>query len=161
MIRFARITSRLGDLLVVGVDRRDGIALLGLYFADAPHARRAVPQGAREDPSAFADLVDQLEEYFEGSRTRFDLVLDPRGTDFQREVWRALLAIPYGETRTYTAIARSIGRPAAVRAVGAANARNPLSIVVPCHRVVGADGTLTGYAGGLANKRHLLAVEAR
>lgn len=161
MKRFARIGSPLGDLLAVGEDRAGGVALHGLYFAGAPHARRAVPDGAREDASAFAGVAAQLAEYFAGTRTSFDLALDARGTEFQRAVWRALVAIPYGETRTYAEIARAIGRPEAVRAVGAANGRNPLSIVVPCHRVVGADGALTGYAGGLANKRRLLEVEAR
>ncbi|HVJ94578.1 MAG TPA: methylated-DNA--[protein]-cysteine S-methyltransferase, partial [Labilithrix sp.] len=99
--------------------------------------------------------------YFAGQRTSFDLELAPRGTPFQRDVWRALLSVPYGRTTTYSAIARSIGRPLAVRAVGAANGRNPLAIVVPCHRVIGNDGSLTGYAGGLDNKRFLLELEAR
>jgi methylated-DNA-[protein]-cysteine S-methyltransferase len=102
----------------------------------------------------------QLREYFEGRRKRFDLELDFAGTQFQRRVWRALLTIPFGETRTYAGIAHQIGEPTAIRAVGAANGRNPLSIVVPCHRVVGSNGKLTGFAGGLDAKAYLLALEA-
>jgi methylated-DNA-[protein]-cysteine S-methyltransferase len=102
----------------------------------------------------------QLGEYFEGGRRRFDLELDFAGTPFQQRVWRALLTIAYGETRTYSGIARQIGDPTAIRAVGAANGRNPLSIVVPCHRVVGSNGQLTGFAGGLDAKAYLLALEA-
>ena len=102
----------------------------------------------------------QLEEYFGGRRKRFDLELDFAGTPFQCRVWRALLTIPYGETRTYAGIARQIGNPTAVRAVGAANGRNPISIVVPCHRVLGSTGKLTGFAGGLDAKAYLLALEA-
>ena len=100
--------------------------------------------------------VAQLDEYFAGTRTEFDLPLDPRGTDFQLAAWRALADIPYGETATYAEQAARIGRPTAVRAVGAANGRNPLSIVLPCHRVVGSDGSLTGFAAGLDAKRWLL-----
>lgn len=98
----------------------------------------------------------QLQAYFAGTLTQFDLPLDPRGTDFQQSVWQALRMIPFGETRSYADIARAIGRPDAVRAVGAANGRNPLSIIAPCHRVVGSTGALTGFAGGLAAKRWLL-----
>tara|TARA_R110001592_G_scaffold295594_2_gene565675 strand:+ start:23505 stop:23996 length:492 start_codon:yes stop_codon:yes gene_type:complete len=101
----------------------------------------------------------QLQEYFAGQRTSFDLPLAPRGTDFQRLVWSALSAIPWGAVRSYADIARAIGRPKAVRAVGAANGRNPLPIVVPCHRVIGSDGSLTGFAGGLDMKRKLLQLE--
>ena len=101
----------------------------------------------------------QLEEYFGGRRKRFDLELDPSGTPFQREVWRALMTIPFGETRSYAQIAKQIGHPGAARAVGAANARNPLSIVAPCHRVVGSTGALTGFAGGLDVKAQLLVLE--
>jgi len=101
----------------------------------------------------------QLDAYFAGTRRQFDLPLAPRGTPFQQQVWNALAAIPFAETRSYAAIARAIGRPAAIRAVGAANGRNPISIVVPCHRVVGTDGSLTGFAGGLAAKRFLLVHE--
>ena len=103
----------------------------------------------------------QLGEYFDGRRTAFTLTLDVVGTDFQRQVWQALLTIPFGETRSYAEIARQIGRPKAVRAVGAANGRNPLSIVAPCHRVIGTNGRLTGFAGGLDTKAFLLALEGR
>lgn len=102
----------------------------------------------------------QLHEYFAGTRQRFTLPLDFAGTDFQIKVWQALLAIPFGETRSYRQIAEAIGHPAAVRAVGAANGRNPLSIVAPCHRVIGTNGKLTGFAGGLAVKAFLLQLEA-
>jgi methylated-DNA-[protein]-cysteine S-methyltransferase len=102
----------------------------------------------------------QLEEYFSGRRTTFDLPLEFDGTDFQRKVWSALLNIPFGQTRTYSDIAREIGHPEAVRAVGAANGRNPLSIVAPCHRVIGKSGKLTGFAGGLEAKARLLSLEA-
>ena len=101
----------------------------------------------------------QLDEYFRGERKTFELTLDMSGTAFQRDVWRALLTIPFGETRSYSQIARQIGSPAAVRAVGAANGRNPIAIIAPCHRVVGATGKLTGFAGGLDAKARLLALE--
>jgi len=105
--------------------------------------------------------VVQLQEYFAGRRTRFDLPLAPRGTAFQQAVWAQLLRIPFGATASYGDIARAIGKPAAVRAVGGANHRNPLSIVIPCHRVIGADGSLTGYGGEMHRKRALLALESR
>jgi methylated-DNA-[protein]-cysteine S-methyltransferase len=111
-----------------------------------------------EEP--FADAIAQLDLYFAGRLTRFDLDLAPEGTPFQRDVWAALLEIPYGRTVSYSELARRVGRPAATRAVGAANGRNPLPIVVPCHRVIGADGSLTGFGGGLAIKRRLLDLEA-
>jgi methylated-DNA-[protein]-cysteine S-methyltransferase len=101
----------------------------------------------------------QLEEYFSGRRRHFDLPLDLRGTEFQKRCWRELLKIPYGETRSYAEIARAIGNPSAVRAVGLANGQNPIAIIVPCHRVIGSDGSLTGYGGGLDVKRRLLELE--
>ena len=107
------------------------------------------------------EAARQLQEYFAGCRREFSLPLAPRGTEFQRQVWYALEGIPYGETRTYGEIARAIGKPKACRAVGMANHRNPLSILVPCHRVVGADGSLTGYGGGLEAKQFLLELEKR
>lgn len=103
----------------------------------------------------------QLLLYFEGERTVFDLPLNPKGTPFQEEVWKHLLKIPYGETRSYGQIAKDIGKPKAVRAVGGANHRNPISIIIPCHRVIGSDGSLTGYGGGLDIKRYLLNLEQR
>ena len=109
---------------------------------------------------SFGEAAGQLGEYFAGERRSFDLPLDLHGTPFQLDVWRALMEIPYGETRTYAEQAAAIGRPAAVRAVGAANGRNPISIVIPCHRVVGSDCSLTGFAGGLEAKASLLSLEA-
>jgi methylated-DNA-[protein]-cysteine S-methyltransferase len=119
------------------------------------------PAGADSGDPLLADAAAQLDAYFAGELERFDLPLSPGGTDFQRRVWSAVAAIPYGTTTTYSALAASIGRPSACRAVGAANGRNPLPIVVPCHRVVGTAGALTGYGGGLASKRLLLDLEQR
>jgi methylated-DNA-[protein]-cysteine S-methyltransferase len=113
----------------------------------------------RADPAPFAAAVHQLDAYFARERCAFDLPLAPSGTAFQRRVWALLQEIPWGTTISYAALARRAGNPAACRAVGAANGRNPLPIVIPCHRVVGSDGRLTGYAGGLAAKRDLLALE--
>ncbi|MCR8670498.1 methylated-DNA--[protein]-cysteine S-methyltransferase [Agrococcus sp. HG114] len=149
------IDSPIGDLTLVA---RDG-ALSGIFMTDHRPAPDPAGFGDRDD-ALFADAVAQLGEYWSGERTAFDLVLDPAGSPFQRRVWEALRAIPYGETRTYGWIAARIGQPTAVRAVGLANSRNPLSIVVPCHRVVGASGALTGYAGGVERKRFLLDHEA-
>lgn len=136
----------------------DGRAVVALEFD-----RVVVDTGP--PPSAAAAVLDrtlaQLAEWFAGERMAFDLPLAPAGTAFQRTVWQVLLGIPYGATASYADIARRIGRPTAVRAVGAANGRNPIAIIVPCHRVIGADGTLTGYAGGLERKGALLALEAR
>lgn len=141
------VVSDLGLAAVLWPDDRAGRVPLGhlAVGSDAnPHLRAA---------------TSQLNEYFAGQRRSFDVPLDMRGTDFQREVWTALTAIPFGKTRSYRDIAVAIGRPAASRAVGAANGRNPVSIIVPCHRVIGAGGSLTGFAGGLETKRWLLALE--
>ena len=127
----------------------------------ALQSRSCPGRSTRQSRRNCAHVRRQLAAYFEGTSTSFELVLAPHGTPFQRDVWRALARIPYGTTTTYSAVARMLGRPDASRAVGAANARNPLSIVVPCHRVVGQSGALTGYAGGVANKRALLELEAR
>ena len=116
-------------------------------------------EGWSNDDAALDDVVRQLDAYFAGDLTEFDLELDLVGSDFQKRVWAELLAIPYGETRTYGEIARDIGSAGASRAVGLANGHNPIGIIVPCHRVIGANGSLTGYGGGLARKRHLLDVE--
>jgi O-6-methylguanine DNA methyltransferase len=126
-----------------------------------PRDLRAESKAVRfeESPSAFRPYVRELEEYFAGKRRAFEFALDLRGTDFQRACWRALLAIPYGETRSYGDIARAVGRPQGFRAVGMANNRNPVAIVVPCHRVIASDGTLCGYGGGLDVKRQLLELE--
>ena len=114
---------------------------------------------AANDNAVLRETERQLQEYFAGTRHHFELELDFTGTDFQKQVWQALLTIPFGETRSYSQIARQIGNPKAVRAVGAANGRNPISIIAPCHRVIGASGSLTGFAGGLAAKQYLLALE--
>lgn len=132
-----------------------------LWPDDDPLRVRLGPLVPDPDHPILRETARQLRGYFAGERTCFDLPLDWRGTAFQRQVWAALLTIPYGETRSYGAIARALGRPGASRAVGAANGRNPLSIVAPCHRVVGTSGHLTGFAGGLKAKATLLALERR
>lgn len=130
----------------------------GLSALRFPGDGEQLDDGERE-PARFAGAVRQLDEYFAGRRERFELALDLGGTPFQRGVWDALLAIPSGSTTTYTELARSVGRPAAVRAVAAAFGRTPVPIVVPCHRVLGSDGSLTGYRGGLERKQALLDLE--
>ena len=150
---YTLIPSPVGTLLLAG---RDG-NLERLEFCGA-QARRPAPEWVRCD-TAFAPVAVQLGEYFAGRRRRFDVPLRPAGTPFQLAVLEALRTIPYGETRSYGDIAQQIGRPRAVRAVGMANGRNPLPIIIPCHRVIGADGSLTGFGGGLKAKRHLLALE--
>jgi methylated-DNA-[protein]-cysteine S-methyltransferase len=145
------VPSPLGSLRVLA---REG-ELVGVYLPAQP----APDAGARAEP-VLELAARQLAEYFAGERREFALPLAPAGTAFQHEVWRALRAIRYGDTRSYGDLAREIGRPHAMRAVGAANGKNPLAIVVPCHRVIGASGALTGYAGGVAAKRWLLQHEA-
>lgn len=150
------IASPVGRLTLVANDA----ALVAILWETDDPAR--VPLGSPIEDDAHPVLIEaarQLGEYFEGQRTRFTVPLDFIGTEFQRAVWQALLAIPFGETRSYRQIAEQLGRPSAVRAVGAANGRNPISIIAPCHRVIGTDGTLTGFAGGLAAKAHLLGLE--
>ena len=117
-------------------------------------------EGARDDTPLLREAERQLAEYFSGTRRRFDLPLAPQGTPFQRAVWQALAEIPYSETRSYGEIAAQLGKPGAARAVGMANHRNPIPVIIPCHRVIGADGALTGYAGGMENKAWLLALES-
>jgi methylated-DNA-[protein]-cysteine S-methyltransferase len=151
------IASPVGDL----VASSDGEALLSLGFSSSRVGRGPSPTGAARDDGPFRALRAQLDAYFAGERRAFDLPLAAAGTPFQRDVWAALVAIPYGATTTYGALARAIGRPSAVRAVGAANGANPIAIIVPCQRVIGKDGTLTGYGGGLPRKQLLLALEAR
>jgi methylated-DNA-[protein]-cysteine S-methyltransferase len=131
-------------------------------FEAAAAARTAMPHGSRSraDRPPLPEVRRQLAEYFAGARRAFALPLAPAGTEFERRVWQALAAIPYGETRSYAEVARTIGRPAACRAVGRANGRNPIAVVIPCHRVIGSDGSLTGYGGGLDLKRFLLDLEA-
>jgi methylated-DNA-[protein]-cysteine S-methyltransferase len=149
MIDLAMLTMRtpLGPLRLVA--REDDIVAIVLPDSDGPTGRAS-------KSGVLALAQRQLEQYFARERREFELPLAPEGTAFQQRVWRALLAIPCGATRSYGEIARAIGRPAASRAVGAANGRNPIAIVVPCHRVIGSNGTLTGYGGGLPAKRWLL-----
>jgi methylated-DNA-[protein]-cysteine S-methyltransferase len=147
------IDSPLGKLLLVS----DGHALTRLAMSPRPND---VPDGARRDPAALAEVTAQLESYFAGELTEFDAPLAPRGSEFQLRVWNALLEIPYGETASYGEIAAAVGRPDAVRAVGTTNGRNPIAVIIPCHRVIGADGSLVGYGGGLDRKRMLLELEA-
>jgi methylated-DNA-[protein]-cysteine S-methyltransferase len=150
-MQYAVMASPMGPLTVASTEK--GIASI--------HFGNDLPEGAITDPSANHETVEQLMEYFEGKRTQFDLQLDVEGTAFQKAVWSELLRIPYGETRTYGEIAKAIGRPGAARAVGMANHDNPIAVVIPCHRVVGRDGSLTGYAGGLHLKAQLLSIERR
>ncbi len=148
--------SPVGALTLVASD--DGLAAV-LWENDRP---RRVPLNIVTDDDRHPTLLEterQLKEYFAGDRSAFDLPLDFAGTPFQRRVWEALLTIPFGETRSYGEVAKKIGHPTAIRAVGAANGRNPISIVAPCHRVVGSTGKLTGFAGGLDAKAQLLALE--
>jgi methylated-DNA-[protein]-cysteine S-methyltransferase len=146
------ISSPVGPLRLAG----DGGALEHLQLA----ATGPAPAGWRHDPAALAEAVAQLRAYFAGELREFALSLRPHGAPFQRRVWDALLEIPYGETAGYGELARWIGSPGAARAVGGANARNPIALVIPCHRVIAADGTLGGYGGGLWRKRLLLDLEA-
>jgi methylated-DNA-[protein]-cysteine S-methyltransferase len=146
--------SPLGTITVAG----DGTTLSHLRMVGQNHAP-ADQSSWRHDPDAYPEAVRQLGAYFEGDLTRFDLPVRLHGSAFQQEVWHALTEIPYGETTSYGELARRVGRPGAARAVGLANGQNPVAIIVPCHRVVGADGSLTGYAGGLHRKRILLQLE--
>ena len=131
----------------------------GIYFERHRHFNGRQDWKYEADDALLHAAAQQLDEYFAGNRTSFDLPLDPVGTEFQLAVWRELTNIPFGQTTSYAQQARRIGNPKALRAVGAANGRNPLSIVVPCHRVIGTNGSVTGYAGGLERKRYLLALE--
>ncbi|MGE5287976.1 MAG: methylated-DNA--[protein]-cysteine S-methyltransferase [Micromonosporaceae bacterium] len=149
--------SPVGPLTLVSEDG----SLVGLYmdrqrYAPAP---QALGEAADGGSPVLTEAASQLEGYFAGKRTTFELPLTPAGTPFQRRVWAALQEIPYGETISYGQLADRIGKPSAARAVGLANGKNPIGIIVPCHRVVGADGSLTGYGGGLERKEHLLAFE--
>lgn len=153
---FITLPSPVGELKLVANGAR--LAAI-LWENDKPGRVRLGPMTPAPDNPLLQNAARQLQEYFAGHRDRFDLELDFVGTDFQKKVWAALLTIPFGETRTYRQIAEQIGNPAAVRAVGAANGRNPISIVAPCHRVIGASGKLTGFAGGLEAKQRLLVLE--
>ena len=154
--RHTFIDSPVDTLTLVATD---GL-LSGVFMVDQRHRPPTEVFGER-DPAPFAAVIDQLKAYFVGERTTFDLPLAPVGTSFQRMVWTALRRIPYGETVSYGQIAKRIGRPGASRAVGLANGANPIGVIVPCHRVVASDGSLTGYGGGLERKRFLLGLEKR
>lgn len=156
VIYYDEMPSPVGTLRLVA----DAQGLRQLWFERERHPKRMSPQWIRSS-AAVAFARQQLEEYFAGTRQVFELPLHPLGTPFQRTVWQELGRIPYGVTISYGELARRIGQPAAVRAVGAANGRNPLPIVLPCHRVIGANGSLTGFGGGLPTKRQLLSLEAR
>jgi methylated-DNA-[protein]-cysteine S-methyltransferase len=155
ILQFRAIDSPVGLLTLAGKNGR----LRHLRMVDQTYEPSR--DGWEVDDVAFPDAVEQLGAYFAGERTDFDLALDLVGTEFQRRVWAALLTIPYGETRSYGEIARQIGSPGAFRAVGLANGHNPIGIIVPCHRVIGSNGSLTGYGGGLDRKRALLDMEKK
>jgi methylated-DNA-[protein]-cysteine S-methyltransferase len=151
---FTVIGSPIGPLTLLSREGR----LTNLVMHEQAHATTP-PPGSRREDDAFAGVADQLEEYFAGDRTEFDVPIELEGTDFQRRVWTQLRAIPYGETISYGELARRVGNPRASRAVGLANGRNPVAVIVPCHRVIAADGGLGGYGGGSARKVHLLDLE--
>ncbi|MGH8279228.1 MAG: methylated-DNA--[protein]-cysteine S-methyltransferase [Gammaproteobacteria bacterium] len=153
---YCYMKSPVGVLMLVG----DESGLRHIDFQEGPHAATPEPDW-QEDVSRFRKVVAQLKEYFAGERQSFDLELAPEGTSFQQKVWHALRKIPYGSTWSYSQLAERVGNPKAARAVGAANGQNPLPIVVPCHRVIGANGALTGFGGGLGIKRKLLELESR
>lgn len=153
-VSYTYLDSPVGELLVVGNEQ----GLIAIEFS-ADGERAALQPDWQQADEPFEEARRQLEAYFAGQLREFNLPLAPRGTPFQLATWRELWKIPYGETITYAELARRIGRPRAVRAVGAANGRNPLAIVVPCHRVIGSNGRLVGYGGGLDIKRKLLEIE--
>ena len=162
IVAYASLATRFGRFGLFGTR-------LGLLSVTLPNESREAAEARlrrilgdvefMDDPESLVEALEQLETYADGTRRSFDLTLDPRGTEFQRAVWDAVYAVEYAQTQTYGDIARAIGRPAAVRAVGAANGANPLPVIVPCHRIIGSNGTLTGYGGGLDLKEQLLAFE--
>jgi methylated-DNA-[protein]-cysteine S-methyltransferase len=153
---YARIESPVGPLLLAGDEN-------ALRLVSFENSRRAatVPIDWKLDKLPFKEVIKQLHAYFGGELERFDVPLSLSGTGFQLQVWNALMEIPYGETVSYAQLARRIGNPKAVRAVGLANGQNPIPIIIPCHRVIGSDGSLTGFGGGLPNKKKLLALESK
>ena len=159
MMQFTKtVASPVGELTLIATDA--GLSAL-LWPNDDPKRVRVGERAAAPEHPILVRAERELRAYFAGERTSFTVPLDAAGTEFQKKAWAALLTIPYGETRSYGELARQIGNPKASRAVGAANGRNPISIIVPCHRAIASDGALTGFAGGLETKRHLLALEAR
>jgi methylated-DNA-[protein]-cysteine S-methyltransferase len=157
-LSFKTVASPIGSLKLVASS--DGLVAI-LWENDNPRRVRLSEQSEVPDQSILVRTENELNEYFAGKRDAFTVPLDMRGTRFQKQVWEALLAIPFGETRTYGRLAAQLGNPKATRAVGAANGRNPIAILVPCHRVIGFSGKLTGFAGGLDAKAHLLELEKR
>jgi len=155
-LSYKTLPTPVGELTLVA--QQDALTAI-LWENDKPSRVKLDEMEENPQHAVLLATEQQLHEYFSGTRTHFDLPLAPRGTEFQQAVWKALRTIPYGETRSYRDIAEQIARPKAMRAVGAANGRNPLSIVVPCHRVIGASGQLTGFAGGLPAKETLLRLE--
>ena len=156
MMRYCEIPSPVGRLRLAG----DEEGLRGISFQNR-FSSAGVAEDWKQADEPFREVIAQLEAYFSGKRRAFNVPLAPEGTPFQRQVWSVLLTIPYGETRSYGELASRLGRSKASRAVGAANGRNPIPIIIPCHRVIGADGSLTGFGGGLAIKRQLLELETR
>ena len=154
-MQYCYFESPLGKLLLTGND-----GLESLHFPRGKTRKEPQPDWIY-DERLFSDALEQLEAYFNGERTQFDLKLNARGTQFQKQVWKELVTIPYGETICYGELARRIGNPSASRAVGSANGKNPISIIVPCHRVIGKNGSLTGFGGGLDVKKKLLEFEKR
>jgi len=157
-LAYKMIDSPVGKLKLIASD--SGLVAI-LWENDRPHRVRLNDLVADEQHPVLVKTERQLGEYFAGKRKAFSIALDMRGTRFQKDVWEALLAIPFGETRSYGQLATKLGNPRATRAVGAANGRNPISIIVPCHRVIGSSGKLTGFAGGLETKAHLLGLEEK
>jgi methylated-DNA-[protein]-cysteine S-methyltransferase len=156
-LSYKMMDSPVGKLKLIASEK--GLVAV-LWENDKPTRVRLGEMAEDSKQRVLVQTEHQLKEYFAGERQTFDLPLDMRGTQFQRDVWEALLAIPFGETRSYGELAKKLGNPTATRAVGAANGRNPISIVVPCHRVIGASGKLTGFAGGLETKARLLELES-
>ena len=154
-VYYSTFESPVGPLLLAG----SKAGLLLVSFASGNRPRNVDPEW-RPDTTAFVEVIQQLQSYFAGERKNFDLALILEGTDFQKRVWTALRKIPYGETISYKELAEMIGSPKAVRAVGAANGANPIPIIIPCHRVIGNDGSLTGFGGGLPLKKQLLELES-
>jgi methylated-DNA-[protein]-cysteine S-methyltransferase len=155
-LAFKMIDSPVGKLKLVGSEK--GLVAI-LWENDRPNRVHLDELVEDRTHPVLVDTERQLGEYFAGTRKAFSVPLDMRGTSFQKNVWKALLAIPFGETRSYGQLAKQLGNSKAMRAVGAANGRNPISIIVPCHRVIGSSGKLTGFAGGLPTKEHLLSLE--
>lgn len=153
-VYYSHYTSPVGELMLVG----DGVSLQAVRFDKGGNSIDPQPDWLRRN-AAFLTVKKQLDAYFEGQLRQFTLPLSPQGTEFQLRVWQALQQIPYGNTCSYLDIARSLGDTKATRAVGAANGQNPIPIIIPCHRVIGQDGSLTGFGGGLDRKRYLLALE--